>query len=63
MNHARNAALLLDLHGDNETLAANGDEFILNRATLGESTQVALLGLLDVPALLLGLAANARQFG
>ena len=63
VDDALDAAFLLDFHRDHETLAADGDQFILHGATFGEFAKVAAQRFLDLPFLLLDLAANAAQFG
>src|SRR5580704_7786514 len=63
MDHARNAALLLDLDRDHEALAADGDEFVLDGATFGEAPQVAAQRILNGAALLFDLTTNAGEFG
>src|SRR5260221_760389 len=55
------AAYLLDFYPDDETLAADGDEFILHGAAFGKFAQVAAQRFLDLTLLLFGLAANAAQ--
>lgn len=59
VHHPRNSALLLDLHGDDEALAANSDEFVLQGAALGEPAQVAAQGILNGSFLLVDVAADA----
>ena len=58
-----NAALLLDLDGNDEALAANGDEFVLHGAAFGEAAEVSAQRFLDRAALFFDLAADASQFG
>src|SRR4029077_13919370 len=53
---------LLDFYGNDETFAADGDEFVLHGTAVGQPPQVAAQGFLDGAALFLDLAANARQF-
>src|ERR1700686_2127820 len=62
VNHALHAALLLDLDGNDEALAADGDQLILHRAAFGQTPQVCAKGILNPTALLFDLAANPRQF-
>ena len=57
------AAFLLDLDWDDEALAADGDEFVLNRAAFGEMAQISAERFLDGAALLFNVAADACQFG
>ena len=61
MHDALHAAFLLDLDGDDKSLAADRDQFILHRAAFGESPQISAQGLLNRAPLLFDLAANARQ--
>src|SRR5580698_10762258 len=63
MNYALDAPLLLDLHRDYETLAANGDQFVLNGAAFGEPPQVAAQRFLNLATLFFHLAADAREIG
>src|ERR1035441_203455 len=63
VDYALDAAFLLDFHRDDETLAADGDEFVLDGAAFGEFPQVAAQRFLDLTLLLLDLTANAVQFG
>src|SRR5258707_166734 len=63
VDDALHAAFLLDFYRDHETLAADGNEFILHGPAFGEFAQVAAEGFLDLTLLLLCLSANAAQFG
>src|SRR5262249_3583354 len=63
VNHAVDALPLLGLHRNDEALAANGNQLLLNRAILGQSAEVTAQRLLDQALLLLHLPADARQFG
>src|SRR5208282_2439368 len=63
VNHALHSAFLFDFYRDYEALAADGDQFVLHGAAFGEFPQVAAQRVLDLPLLLLDLAANAAQFG
>src|SRR5208282_2012174 len=56
------ASFLLNFDWDNETLAADGDQFVLHGAAFGEFPQVAAQRVLDLALLLLDLAANAAEF-
>ena len=42
VHHAVDALLLLDLDGNHEPLAADGDQFVLHRARVGQPAQVTL---------------------
>src|ERR1035441_5339119 len=57
------AAFLLDFHRDHETLATDGDQFVLHGAALGEFAQVTAQRLLNLTLLLFNLAAEAAEFG
>ena len=59
VDDALHAAFLLDFDGDHETLAADGDEFVLDGAAFGEAAQVAAQRILNGAALLFDLAADA----
>src|SRR5579872_5704445 len=61
VNHALHAALLLDLHGNHEALAADGNQLILNCATVGQPAQIALQRFLNSAPLLFDFATNARE--
>ena len=63
VDDALHAAFLLDLHGDDETLAADGDEFVLHGAAFGEFPENSAERFLDQPLLFLDLAADAAQLG
>src|ERR1700732_2949870 len=54
-----NFALLLGLDGDDEAVAADGDEVILSLAVAGEPAQGGAQGLLDDPLLTVLVIANA----
>jgi hypothetical protein len=62
VDHALNATFLLDLHRNDESLTADGDEFILHRPAFGQLAQIAAQRLLDLALLLLDLAADAAEF-
>ena len=47
VDHALHAPALLGLHGNDEALAADGDEFVLHGAAFGEPAQVAAQRFLD----------------
>ncbi len=57
------AAFLLDLHGDDEAFAADGDEFVLHGAAFGEAAEISTERFLNRAALFFDLAADAGQFG
>ena len=63
VDDALHAALLLDLDGDDEALAADGDQFVLHGAAFGEAAEIAAQRFLNGAALLLDLAADAGEFG
>ena len=60
VDYALHAAFLLDLYGDDETFAADGDELVLHRAAFGEAAQISAQRFLNRAALPFDLAANAR---
>ena len=41
VDHALDAAFLLDFDGDHETLAADGDQFVLGGAAVGKAAEIA----------------------
>src|ERR1700723_974428 len=57
------AAFLLDLDGDDEAFAADGDELVLHGAAFGEAPQISAEGFLDGAALFFDFAADADEFG
>ena len=57
------AAFLLDLYGDDEAFAADGDQFVLDRAAFGEAAQVSAERFLNRATLPFDFAADASQFG
>ena len=61
MDNALHAAFLLDLYGDDEALAADGDQFILRCAAFGELAQISAQRFLNAAALLFDVAANAGE--
>ena len=61
VHHTLHAAFLLDFHRDYKTLAANGYEFFLHRAALGQPAQISAQRFLNGAPLLFDLAADARQ--
>src|SRR5260370_27864024 len=63
VHDALHTALLLDFHRDHKTLAADGDQFVLQGAAFGEFPQVAAQRFLDLTLLLLDLTANAAVLG
>ena len=63
MHHAGDAALVLGLDGDDEALAADGDEFLLGGAAFRQPAHLGAQRFLDDALLFFNLAAQARQFG
>ena len=63
VDHALHAAFLLDFDGDDEALAADGDQFVLHRAAFGEAAKISAERFLDGAALLFDFAADAGEFG
>src|SRR5215469_8425199 len=63
VHYPRNATLLFDLDGDDEALAADGDELVLDDFAFGKTAEVAAEGFLDGPALLFDVATDAGEFG
>ncbi len=63
VNYALHAAFLLDFDGDDEAFAADGDEFVLHGAALGQAAQIAAQGFLNRAALLFDFAADAASSG
>src|SRR6202521_5940655 len=63
VHDALDAAFLLDFYRDHETLAADGDQFVLHGPAFGEFAQVAAQRFLNLTLLSLVIAANAAQFG
>ena len=63
VHHALHAPFLLDFHRDDKAFAADGHEFVLHRAALGQPPQIAAQRFLNGAALFFDLAANARQLG
>src|ERR1700722_9094727 len=55
------AAFLLDFHRDHKALAANRDQFVLNRSAFGKFPEISAQRFLNLPLLLLDLAANAAE--
>src|SRR5438270_2039432 len=62
MDYALYAAFLLDLNGDHETFAADGNELVSHRTAFRQATQVTTQRFLDGAALLFDLAADVREF-
>src|SRR5579883_2750172 len=60
---AGDAAFQLDLDGDDEALAADGDQLVLHGAAFGETAEVATQRLLDEAFLLFDVAADAGELG
>ena len=63
MNHAGDAALELRADGNDEAVAADGDEVFLGCAFLGELAEGGAEAFFDDALLALLLAADAAQFG
>ena len=63
VDHALDAAFLLDLDGDDKAFAADRDQLILDGAAFGEAAEVSTQRFLYRPSLLFDFAANAGQFG
>jgi hypothetical protein len=61
VNDAIDALALLRFYGDDEALAANGDEFILHCAAFRQPTEIAAQRLLDGTLLLFHVATDARE--
>ena len=61
VRHSLHAPPLLDLHGDDEAIAANRDQLFLHGAAFGEPPQITAQRFLDGALLLFDVAANARQ--
>ncbi len=62
VNHAGDAALEFAAHGDDEAVAANGDEVFLRGAVGGELAQRGAEALFDDALLAFLLATNAAEF-
>ena len=63
MDNSLHAPLVLGFHGNDKAFAANGNQFVLQRSTFGESPQITTQGFLDEPALPLNFTAYAGQRG
>src|ERR1700732_4871929 len=63
VDDARHAAFLSDFHRDHETLAADGDQFVLHGAAFGEFAEVAAQRFLNLTLLFFAVAANTAQLG
>ena len=63
MDHAGDAALELGADGDDEAVAADGDDVVLRCAIGGKFAERGAEGLLDLALLALLIAANAAEFG
>ena len=63
VSHALHAAALLDLDRNDEAVSADGDQFVLHGAVVGEAAQIRLERSLDSAALALDVAADAGQLG
>src|SRR6185437_4996026 len=61
VHHAVDALALLGFYRDHKTLAANGDQLVLNGSAFRQPPQVAAQRLLDEPLLLLHVTTNAAQ--
>ncbi len=63
MKDAGEAAFLLDFDGDDEAVAADGDELVLGVAFFRETAERGAEGILDEAVLSKLFAANAGEFG
>jgi len=63
VDYALNAALLFDFDGDYETLATDGDQFVLHCAVLGKLAQITSQRFLNLALLFFDFAADAGEFG
>ncbi len=63
VHYALHAAFLLDFDRDHETLAADGDQFVLHGSAFGEFPQVAAQRFLYLTLLLFDFTANTAQLG
>ena len=63
VDDALDAAFLLGFHGDDEAVAADGDEFVLQGAAFGEAAQIAAQRVLDGAVLPFDFAADGGEFG
>src|SRR5579863_1662343 len=63
VNHSLHSALLFDLHRNDETLAANGDQLVLHGAAFGEAPQITAERFLNRAALPFRVATDAGEFG
>src|SRR6185437_4142180 len=61
VNDAGDAALKLAAHGNDEALAADGDDLVLRRTFAAKPAQRGAQALLDQPPLALLLAANGGE--
>ena len=63
VDDALDAALLFDFDRNDEALAADGDELVLDGAAFGQFAEVAAERFLDLAFLFFDFAANAAEFG
>ena len=63
VDYARDAALQLRADGNDEAVAANGDQLVLGCAVAGELAQGGSQTFFDLALLALLIAANAGQLG
>ncbi len=63
VDDALDAALLLGFDGDDEAVAADGDQLVLQGVAFGEAAEIAAQRVLDGAALLFDLAADGGQGG
>ena len=62
VNDPLNAAFLLGFDGDDESFAANGDQFVLDCTSFGQTAQITSQRLLNETLLTLDLSADAGEF-
>src|SRR5215470_9897962 len=62
MHDPGHAPFLLDLYRDDETLATDGDQFILHRTAFSQPAEIAAQGFLNRAPLFLYVATDASQF-
>ena len=63
VDDALDAALLLGFDGDDEAVATDGDQLVLQGVALGEAAEIAAQRVLDGAALLFDFAADGGQGG
>ena len=62
VDYALHPSFLFNFHGDNEPLAADRNQFVLQCAAFGKTPQIAAQRFLNQPFLLFDLSPDARQF-